>query len=340
MMTFRLAAALCFAATVAIAPASSESFSIAIDPGFGQSFGLTPRAIAPPTSDETVSSPWNIATGGVGWVDTVTEGTYATAFDAPGDLILTRVVACSLAVDPDVTGEVTGLVYDSDGPGGTPGTLLAQSEPRVLQTVMLQSLCTSIAIPGALEVPSGHRVYPAVQWDATQDPDFFLVSDSDAGTPQSPIFGNGGGGWNDVRTTFPEINALAIETVYVDLDQIDRTCTPNATTMCLNNERFRVQIDHRRVNDNRAPGQVVPLGSDDSGLFYFFDPANWEMLIKVLKACGPPFDKYWVFYAATTNVEFNLLVTDTEAQTVRMYTNPLGQTAPTITDTSAFATCP
>ena len=38
--------------------------------------------------------------------------------------------------------------------------------------------------------------------------------------------------------------------------------------------------------------------------FWFFDPSNAEMLIKVLNACVPVLgNKYWVYYAATTNVE-------------------------------------
>ena len=45
----------------------------------------------------------------------------------------------------------------------------------------------------------------------------------------------------------------------------------------------------------------MPIPSaPDSGLFYFFGASNLEMLIKVLNACGLN-DRYWVFFAATTN---------------------------------------
>ena len=84
--------------------------------------------------------------------------------------------------------------------------------------------------------------------------------------------------------------------------------------------------------------QVVPFGSDDSGLLYFFSPNNWEMLIKVLDGC-PLNSHFWVFAAATTNVEYTLRVTDTETGVVKEYWNPLGNAAPSITDTSAFSTC-
>ncbi len=79
-------------------------------------------------------------------------------------------------------------------------------------------------------------------------------------------------------------------------------------------------------------------GSADSGLYWFFDPGNWEMLIKVLDGCAIN-AHHWVFSAATTTVEYTLRITDTETGQVREYFNPLGQAAPAITDTSAFATC-
>jgi hypothetical protein len=88
-------------------------------------------------------------------------------------------------------------------------------------------------------------------------------------------------------------------------------------------------------------GAVVPLPSaPDSGLFYFFAPSNIEMLIKVLNACVPPFNHYWVFFAATTNVEFGVVVTDTQNGKTRAYYNPLNRAALPVQDLDAFATCP
>lgn len=117
-------------------------------------------------------------------------------------------------------------------------------------------------------------------------------------------------------------------------------CVSGAETLCLNGGRFRVEVDFR---SSLGPGQgkAVSLPSaPDSGLFYFFSAANIEMLIKVLNACVDPFNHYWVFYAATTNVEFAVVVTDTMAGQTRGYFNPLGQTAPPVQDVEAFATCP
>lgn len=81
------------------------------------------------------------------------------------------------------------------------------------------------------------------------------------------------------------------------------------------------------------------LGVRDSGLFWFFSASNWELLVKVLDGCSLN-GHFWVFSAATTNVEYTLRVTDTRTGEVKVYLNPLGVAADAITDTGAFATCP
>ncbi len=120
----------------------------------------------------------------------------------------------------------------------------------------------------------------------------------------------------------------------------DADCTPDEDTLCLNGGRFRVEVAWRDFGGGTGSAQVVPVESDDSGLLYFFDANNWEMLVKVLDACDlAGFNTFWVFAAATTDVEYTLTVTDTATGVVKQYFNPLGNAAPAITDTGAFATC-
>jgi plastocyanin len=118
-------------------------------------------------------------------------------------------------------------------------------------------------------------------------------------------------------------------------------CVPSATTLCLNNGRFEVRT-HWRSASQSGDATAVPLDfAPDSGLFYFFSPTNIEMLVKVLNACVPALgNKYWVFFAATTDVELTVTVTDTQTGTSKVYTNPLGKAAAPVQDTNAFPTCP
>ncbi len=114
-------------------------------------------------------------------------------------------------------------------------------------------------------------------------------------------------------------------------------CRSNATTLCLDNARFQVEV----VWDSGTAmglGQVVPGGTDDSSNFWFFSPDNWEMLIKVLDGCDIN-NNFWVFFAAATDAGFTVTVTDTQEDEVKVYTNPFGQAASAKTDTTAFATC-
>jgi len=116
-------------------------------------------------------------------------------------------------------------------------------------------------------------------------------------------------------------------------------CVSGPTTLCLHNNRFRVEVEWETSTD-QGQGVILNKLSDSSAVFYFFNPNNAEMLVKVLNACVPPFNRYWVFYAATTNVDFTVTVTDTQADVTKDFYNPLGRAALPIQDTQAFATCP
>jgi plastocyanin len=118
-------------------------------------------------------------------------------------------------------------------------------------------------------------------------------------------------------------------------------CVASATALCLNNGRFKAVIGWHAQNDTSGQGAAVPLpAAPDSGLFYFFSPTNIEMLIKVLNACVAPFNRYWVYFAATTNVELGVVVTDTQTGKTVAYFNPLNRAALPVQDNNAFATCP
>ena len=116
-------------------------------------------------------------------------------------------------------------------------------------------------------------------------------------------------------------------------------CLTGGPGLCLDEDRFRVTVDWRRRNGEQGAGQAVSLQSEDSGLFWFFNERNWEMLVKVLDGCAVN-GSYWVFSAATTNVEYTLTVTDTATGMEATYFNPLGTSAAAVTDTRGLPVCP
>jgi poly(3-hydroxybutyrate) depolymerase len=118
------------------------------------------------------------------------------------------------------------------------------------------------------------------------------------------------------------------------------TCAADATHACLQQSRYRIALTWQDASGRTGVGSpVAGAVSPDSAVLWFFDPSNWEMLIKVLDGCGLN-QRIWVFAAATTNVAYTLTVTDTVTGKVKTYQNPAGRTAAAITDTDAFATCP
>jgi hypothetical protein len=115
-------------------------------------------------------------------------------------------------------------------------------------------------------------------------------------------------------------------------------CTPSASTVCLNNNRFAVSVNFKTPDGKPGTGQAIKY-TEDTALFWFFSASNIEMVLKVLNACGLN-SRYWVYGAASTDVEYTITVTDTKTQTTKTYSHPPGSAAPAITDGNAFATCP
>jgi len=137
---------------------------------------------------------------------------------------------------------------------------------------------------------------------------------------------------NDRRTL---LVALATGGIYETTQRGE--CSPSATTLCLGEgDRFAATISWESQNGNTGVGTAVEAGFRDGGLFWFFNQRNPEMLVKVLDGCSNN-GHYWVFFAATTNVGFNLTVEDTGTGRTKSYSNPLLQAATPTQDTRAFA---
>jgi ELWxxDGT repeat protein len=118
---------------------------------------------------------------------------------------------------------------------------------------------------------------------------------------------------------------------------LDETgCQPSARGLCLGGEvggRFRVEAEWKDFQGRTGHGQAVAITAD-TGYFWFFDPANAEVIVKVLDGGGLNGHR-WVFYGALSNVEYTLTVTDTQTGLTRRYFNPMSQLA-SVADTTAF----
>ncbi len=98
-------------------------------------------------------------------------------------------------------------------------------------------------------------------------------------------------------------------------------CRPSSSTLCLMNDRFALGMQWSNPgNGTSGNGSAVPLKSDLSGAFYFTDPADLELVVKVLDLGS----RIAVFYGTLSDLEYTLTVTDTTSGQVKSYHNPAG----------------
>lgn len=118
-------------------------------------------------------------------------------------------------------------------------------------------------------------------------------------------------------------------------------CSPGPTRLCLGHGRFAVEVFWWTKEGVAGPGRAVPLdgaAGDETGLFWFFDAANVELVVKILDGCALN-ARTWIFAGGLTNVRVRTTVTDTATGQVRDYANLAGAPFAPLQDTAAFANC-
>jgi hypothetical protein len=112
-------------------------------------------------------------------------------------------------------------------------------------------------------------------------------------------------------------------------------CQSDGTTLCLRGGRFAVRVCWRtaREGGNSGDGQAMPL-TVDSGAFWFFQPSNIELVVKVLDGRSVN-NHFWVFWGALSDVGYTITVTDVATGLTRIYENSEGRLA-SGADTAAF----
>ena len=145
--------------------------------------------------------------------------------------------------------------------------------------------------------------------------------------------------WYDFRVRAHDANGYSGYTEEADATTLAETgsCVEDATTLCLNQQRFRVHVVWEKTDGSTGPGSTIPL-RDDSGLFWFFSPDNAELVVKVLDGCTYD-DHYWVFAAGLTNVRVVITVADTETGLTSSWVNSQGTAFQPVQATNAFPSC-
>jgi len=100
-------------------------------------------------------------------------------------------------------------------------------------------------------------------------------------------------------------------------------CLADGSTLCLLGGRFEVRASwrnpHAPFGHGVAAAEAAPA-SERTGLFTFFDPANVELVVKMLDGRAAN-GAFWHFYGALSDVEYWVTVRDTDDGTSRTYHN-------------------
>jgi hypothetical protein len=266
---------------------------------------------------------------------------YVMRFAPPqGTRRLKRVCACFTRSGADSSLSFDLNVYAAGG-DGKPGLLLGSQRALAFGVPMYPQRRFYSYDVSALKIEGDETLFIGAAWSPIDDTQIYLCADQNSEPNGSGVragfanfSGRGAALTQPITDVFPKYKALGVRA------EFDSPCAPGDTVLCLNHNRFKVDIEWTRLDHSHGYGRAVPLaGREDSGLFWFFDQANIELLVKVLDRCGAPFDSFWVFFAATTNVGYELTVTDTVSGQTHVYTNTAGTTALPVQDTTTFKTC-
>lgn len=292
-------------------------------------------------SDGTIHDD-NSFESGYGFAAGQERGTFVMRVDPPATPSrLDAVCVCFLRDSTDARIDFSLNVWNSNGPGGGPGTLLGRLPAQFAAQIPNGSPAFFRYNLSSLGIVVNGPVFIGPSWRPDQEDSIYLCADetgpttkpgyfslsTNQNTPPANPLGTG---------TFAGYRNLGIRAKFTPVST--GPCVENATTMCLNNGRFQVRATFQTNTGQSGSAQVVKL-TGDTGYFWFFNPSNVEAVVKVLNGCGVN-NRYWFFAGGLTNVRTVITVTDTQTGETETYTNPQNTPFRPIQDTDAFATCP
>ncbi|MCE2560006.1 MAG: fibronectin type III domain-containing protein, partial [Acidobacteria bacterium] len=168
-----------------------------------------------------------------------------------------------------------------------------------------------------------------------------------ANTESADVTGLQSGGRYGFRVrAYNSDGARASNVVTIVLSAMEYTdCEPTAAQITFTHRdasRYTVSMCVEYQEGGTGPiltkdAENYGLDSRESGLLYFFDRDNAEVLVKVLDACAHGGYR-WVFVAPVTTLAFNLRVDEVGSDRYWMHRHPRGgQTATTESDLRAFS---
>ncbi len=164
---------------------------------------------------------------------------------------VSRVCTCWLTDSDASSTTFTFLIYDDNGPGGGPGTILGSIPSSVsigapFSSGFVGEDCTELGI----ELTSG-GAYVGIQWDGLVNEDLFVCADESPTTPVAQVFRSTSGGtsWQPLTSSFPNNRALLFRAEFTASANPDPAppSGPWITTTALPGFQFKSVIDGTRT---------------------------------------------------------------------------------------------
>ncbi len=100
-------------------------------------------------------------------------------------------------------------------------------------------------------------------------------------------------------------------------------CVEGGSSLCLVGDRFQVNTFWRVAASGTSGTATAVPSSDLTGFFWFFNAANIELVVKILDG-RPLTGTFWAFYGALSDVEYWVVITDSQTGNRRAYFNRQG----------------
>jgi hypothetical protein len=101
---------------------------------------------------------------------------------------------------------------------------------------------------------------------------------------------------------------------------------PLPRSLCFQGGRFTAVVDFKNPLTGATGSAVSVALSKDTGVYWFFDDANLELMVKLLDGRAVN-GKFWFFYGALSDVDYTITVYDSKTGGSRSWHNPKGTLA-------------
>lgn len=95
---------------------------------------------------------------------------------------------------------------------------------------------------------------------------------------------------------------------------------PDPTSMRLL-DRYEVSMKFKTPTDPWQDARVTE-SSHQSGLFYYYNPNNFETMVKMVDGCAGGYGGNWFFASSATSIKHEITVKDTVLGVTRTYQRP------------------